>query len=234
MTRKISCLVINDEPIAVRVIADYIGRVPSLVLAGTFTNALASIPLLQEGKVDLLFLDIEMPEVTGFGFLKSLPHPPAVVFITAYRNYAADAFDVDALDYLLKPVAFERFLLAVHKYLNYTLAGHTLNAPPAKDEFIVLKSDKLNHRVRKSDIFYIESLDDYVKVYIKDKTLVCYLRLTGLEQVLGGQQFIRIHRAYLVNRQYITAFSSSSVEIGGKNLPVGRSYRDNVGKLLAE
>lgn len=234
MAQKIRCLVIDDEPIAIRVIADYISRIPSLVLAGTYTNALASIPLLKDGKVDLLFLDIEMPDVNGFGFLRSLPHPPSVVFITAYRNYAPEAFDVDALDYLLKPVAFERFLQAVNKYLSFASAGNSANAPSAKDEYIVLKSDKLNHRVKTSDIFYIESLDDYVKVYTRDKTLVCYLRLSGMEQMLGDQTFIRIHRAYLVNRQYITAFNSCSVEIDGKNLPIGRSYRDTIGKLLAE
>lgn len=226
-----SCIIIDDEPIALRVIGGYIEKIDDIAVAGSFTNALDALKILRNQKVDLIFLDIEMPGINGLDFLKSIPQPPKVIFTTAYRNYAAEAFDVDALDYLVKPIPFERFLKAINKFYD-TVRPSVANMAPAEQRRIVLKSDKKNYKVDIDDILYIESMDDYVKVHTTQKTLVCYLRLTGVETMLDKSQFIRIHRAYIVNKKRISIFTHAFVQINNQQLPIGRSYREEVVKRL--
>ncbi|MGE0077392.1 MAG: LytR/AlgR family response regulator transcription factor [Bacteroidales bacterium] len=224
---KYTCIIIDDEPIALRVINSYVDRIDDFDVLGCFTNALDALKVIHSAKVDLIFLDIEMPGINGLEFLKSISKPPKVIFTTAYRNYAADAFDVDALDYLVKPIPFDRFLKAISKFYE-TAKQIVSDTPILEHRQIVLKSDKKNFKVDIDDILYIESLDDYVKVHTKQKTLVCYLRLSGIETMLDSSQFLRIHRAYIVNIQYISVFTHAFVEINQKQIPIGRSYRDNV------
>lgn len=222
-----SCIIIDDEPIALRVIGGYIEKIDDIEVVGSFTNALEALKILRNQKVDLIFLDIEMPGINGLDFLKSIPQPPKVIFTTAYRNYAAEAFDVDALDYLVKPIPFERFLKAINKFYD-TVKPAAVNIAPQEQRHIILKSDKKNYKVDIDDILYVESMDDYVKVHTVQKTLVCYLRLTGIETMLDSSQFIRIHRAFIVNKKRINIFTHAFVQINNQQLPIGRSYRDLV------
>ncbi|OFY44441.1 MAG: hypothetical protein A2X18_01440 [Bacteroidetes bacterium GWF2_40_14] len=222
------CLIIDDEPIAIKVISNYLEQLPHFEVAGGFTNAFDSLNDLHSNHIDLLFLDIMMPGINGLEFIRSLTNPPKVIFTTAYRNYAPEAFDVDALDYLVKPIPFERFLKAVNKFLEIQ-ERRTINNT---SETIILKSDKKNYKVFLDDILYIESMDDYIKVHTKHTSLVCYLRLSGIENLLDKSRFIRIHRAYIINREHVSLFTNTHIEIAGKLLPVGRSYREEVPKRL--
>jgi DNA-binding LytR/AlgR family response regulator len=229
---KYSCIIIDDEPIAIRVVNSYVDKIDNLKLLGSFTNALEALNVLRSQRVDLLFLDIEMPGINGLDFFSSIPHPPKVIFTTAYRNYAAQAFDVDAVDYLLKPISFERFLKAVNKFFDLTKGASIVEANCETESYIVLKSDKKNYKIKVDDILYIESMDDYVKVHTIQKVLVCYLRLSGFETMLNGGQFVRVHRAYIVNIKHIAMFTSCMVEIVGNQIPIGRNYREEVAKRL--
>ncbi|HPD95045.1 MAG: response regulator transcription factor [Bacteroidales bacterium] len=233
ISAKYSCIIIDDEPIALRVINGYVDKIGNFEVLGCFSNALEALNILHSNKIDLIFLDIEMPGINGLEFLKSIPQPPKVIFTTAYRNYAAEAFDVDALDYLVKPIPFERFLKAVNKFYE-TVKQITTETPTSEQKHIVLKSDKKNYKVDVNDILYIESLDDYIKVHTKQNTLVCYLRLSGIETMLDSAQFIRIHRAYIVNVKQVKVFTHAFVEIDKKQIPIGRNYRDEVVKKLGD
>lgn len=226
-----NCVIIDDEPIALRVVSGYIDKIVDINVVGSFTNALDALKVLRSQNIDLIFLDIEMPGINGLDFMKSIPQPPKVIFTTAYRNYAAEAFDVDALDYLVKPIPFERFLKAINKFYE-TVKPFAVNSIPDEQRQIVLKSDKKNYKVDIDDILFIESMDDYVKVHTTQKTLVCYLRLTGIETMLDNSQFIRIHRAYIVNKKRISIFTHAFVQVNNQQLPIGRSYRDEVVKRL--
>ena len=177
---------------------------------------------------DSIFLDIQMPEVSGLELAASLSSSLQFVFCTAFNSFALDAFALNALDYLVKPIPFERFLKAVNKFLEIQ-ERRTINNT---SETIILKSDKKNYKVFLDDILYIESMDDYIKVHTKHTSLVCYLRLSGIENLLDKSRFIRIHRAYIINREHVSLFTNTHIEIAGKLLPVGRSYREEVPKRL--
>jgi len=228
-----SCIIIDDEPIAIRVISSYLEKFEEFKIAGGFTNAIDALKILHQQPVDLMFLDIQMPGINGLEFIKSITKPPKVIFTTAYRNYAADAFEVDALDYLVKPIPFERFLKAINKFLELNKKGKEEIDEEKPDDSIVLKSDKKNYMIRVEDILYIESLDDYIKVHTTEKSLVCYSRLSAMEELLANFDFIlRIHRSFLVNQRQIKIFTHHSVIIGKQEIPIGRSYREKVVKKL--
>jgi len=230
-----SCIIIDDEPIAIRVIGSYLEKFEEFKNVGGFTNAIDALKILHQQPIDLIFLDIQMPGINGLEFIKSITKPPTVIFTTAYRNYAADAFEVDALDYLVKPIPFERFLKAINKFLDQQKRavneGHDENEP----NFIVLKSEKKNHKIKVDDILYIESLDDYVKVHTTQGKLVCYTRLNALgDQLHHFDNILRIHRSFIVNTKYISAFTHCNVNIGDKQIPIGRSYKESALKRLAQ
>lgn len=230
--KPLKCIIIDDEPIAIRVIQSYAEKMDCLSVVGGYTDALDALKVLREEQVDLIFLDIHMPGVNGLEFFKSIPNPPAVIFTTAFRNYAADAFDINALDYMVKPISFERFLKGVNKLLDLKKGPVALTNEAKTDDYVMLKADKKNYRVASGDILYIESLDDYVKVHTKEKVYVCYLRLKLLEEMLDSSSFVRVHRAYIVNLKHIAAYTCSSLEIAGKQIPIGRLYKEGVAKLL--
>ncbi len=224
---------IDDEPIAIKVIVNYLNRIDGFEVVATFTNALDALVTLREQQADLLFLDIQMPGINGLEFFKTLQNPPSLIFTTAFRNFAADAFEVNAIDYLVKPIPFERFLKAINKFLDISSAKAV--ASPASDtSFIVLKSDKKSFKIKVSDILYIESLDDYVKVHTFNQKLVCYLRLAALEEQLKfSPNIIRIHRSFIINTEHVKVFTSYNVEIGDRTIPIGRNYRENANAVLA-
>ena len=225
--QKYKCVVIDDEPLAIEVIEEHLLNFDNLELAGSYTRALDAIGILNNEEIDLLFLDINMPGISGMEFLKSLSNPPKVIFTTAYRNFAVDAFDMDAVDYLLKPISFERFLKATNRFFSQSVSSAEKNDnPPATiKNFIVVKSDKKNYKLRFEDIVLIESLDNYVKIHTDDLSIVCYRKLSDIEKELPAEHFSRIHRSYIVNIAKIKVFTTSWVQIGNQKFTIGRNYK---------
>ncbi|MGF7138348.1 LytR/AlgR family response regulator transcription factor [Roseimarinus sediminis] len=229
-----NCIIIDDEPIAIRVIQSYLEKLDDFKVLGAFTNALDALKVLHAQAVDLLFLDIQMPGINGMEFFRSMQHRPKVIFTTAFRNYAADAFDLDALDYLLKPIPFDRFLKAVNKFLEQQPVQSLNGYREENQDFIVVKSNKKNHKVMIEDIRYVESLDDYVKIHLRHKSLVCYLRLAALGEQINDPALIRVHRSYIVNLKHVSVFTHYELELEGTKIPVGRKYRSDTIKCLSE
>jgi DNA-binding LytR/AlgR family response regulator len=241
---KIRCLLVDDEPLALDVLESYVARIEGLELAGRCENALQAFDLVQSQNIDLIFLDIQMPRLTGIEFLKTLQSPPKVIFTTAYRDYAIEAFDLDVADYLLKPISFNRFLKAVSKVFN--LLHHKLNLMPTaaapntvedlpylqSQENIIVRADKKMIKIALEDILYIESLKDYVMIYLPSRRIVTKQKISYLEQKLPEGSFLRIHRSYLVAINKIQAFSPNHVEINNQELPIGRSHKSEVAKVL--
>lgn len=245
---RLRCLLVDDEPLALDVLESYIHRIEGLELIARCENALEAFEIIQQQPVDLLFLDIQMPKLDGIEFLKTLQSPPKVIFTTAYRDYAIEAFELDAVDYLLKPIPFSRFLKAVSKAYSQigqkpTTPGPVLNALPVANipddslplgsmENIIVRADKKMVKVPLMDILYIESLKDYVIIHLGGRRIVTKQKISYLEQKLPDGQFLRIHRSFLVAIKKIQAFSPNHVEINGQELPIGRSYKSEVGKVL--
>ena len=245
---KINCLLIDDEPLAMDVLASYINRIDGLELAGRCDNAIQAFEKIQTTPVDLLFLDIQMPKLNGIEFLNTLKDSPKVIFTTAYRDYAIDAFEMDAIDYLLKPISFSRFLRAVSKvYQNFQSPhlpspNHLLNnslsygsentTALSAMEFIYVKADKKMVKIGLQDIFYIESLKDYVIIHTPKKRIVTKQKISYLEQKLPEDRFLRIHRSFIISINKIEAFSPTSIDVNNTELPIGRSYKREVSKVL--
>lgn len=214
----LKCIVIEDEPLAAKVLADYIAQVPWLELAGVFKNALLATEYLRQHAVDLIFLDIHLPKLKGMAFLKTLTELPAVIVTTAYHQYAVEGFELNVTDYLLKPFSFERFLAAVNKLKK------TQEAPPEKD-FIFLTVQKKKVKILFSDISYVESQREYVKVVTTKNAYVTKMSTHEIEAVLPARLFQRVHRSYIISMEKIESFSAEEVEVGGVSIPVGRGYR---------
>ncbi|MDX1911355.1 MAG: LytTR family DNA-binding domain-containing protein [Saprospiraceae bacterium] len=215
--------IIDDEPIAIGILERYTAQIEGLKLVGTGNNALEAYNLLQKTPVDLLFLDIEMPVMNGFSLLKSLENPPPVILTTAYREYALEGYEMNVLDYLLKPVSFERFLKAIEK-ARAQLALRT--SQPPERAFQYFKSDKKMVQVFLDEVLYVESMSNYVRIFlVGGASVVTYLRMADLEKTLPASAFIRIHRSFLVRRDRIRAYTPQTVEVGGRELPVGGQYR---------
>jgi DNA-binding LytR/AlgR family response regulator len=236
--KKISCLAVDDEPPALLLMEKYINAVPVLHFAGKCTNAVDALTILQEQTIDLIFLDIQMPYILGTDFIRTLANAPQVVFTTAFRKFAVEGFELDAVDYLLKPISFERFLKAVNKVMK-------LNLPLMQDlprdkspknvvesAFLFLRADRKNLKIQLKDILFIESLKDYVKVVTQERTIVSKQSISTIEETLPEQAFLRIHRSFIVSLSRIDSFTSGIIQIGKYELPVSRSYRHEVEKTL--
>lgn len=232
------CIIVDDEPLAIEIVESYVAKVDQLQLAGTFRNAIAAFSFLQQNHVDLIFLDIQMPKLSGIDFLKTLKSPPKVIFTTAFRDYAIEGFDLEVADYLLKPISFDRFLKAIakvmHKDVSPPLATQTVKVENPGDNYVFFKVDKKMVKTRMSDILYIESIKDYVKVRTTEKEIVTQQKISYLEDSLPKEQFIRIHRSFIINRDRIDAYSATDVEIGKHHVPIGRNYKNDVIQLLAK
>ena len=231
-TNSYKCIIIDDEPLAIRVIQDHLEQINKIECLESFTKALDAMETLNKRHIDLLFLDINMPGISGVEFLKSLPNPPKVIFTTAYRKFAVDAFELDALDYLVKPISFERFLKAINKFLAVNQQTETIQEQ--KRDHIILKANKKNHKIQLEEILFIESLDNYIRVHTTGNSLICYEKLSGIEQKLPAGDFIRIHRSYIINLNKVDVFTSSYIEIGEYNFTIGRNYKENVLKRLGK
>ena len=229
----ISCVAIDDEPLALIVLQDYIGKVPTLELKRSFTDAFAALDFLKREEVDLLFLDIRMPQITGIQLIKSLPKPPVVIFTTAYSTYAVEGFNLDAIDFLLKPFEFDRFLKSVNKaseYLSYK------DKPYISDsyDFIFVKSDYQIIKINIDDIKFIEGMDDYVKIFTTEKMILTNIPMKDILKKLPASKFVRVHRSFIVPLSRIESVRNKRIKIDDKIIPVGDSYADGFFKLLGE
>lgn len=236
---SLKCLIVDDEPLAIEILQSYVERVDSLDLVATCSNAVQAFDVLKKEKVDLLFLDIQMPKLTGIEFLKALSPIPSVIFTTAYREYAVESYELNVVDYLLKPIAFDRFLMAINKVVeNGISATPDLPGPVGEfgvdsDPFLFLKVDRKMVKVYLKEITYIESLKDYVRVKTEDgKELVSLQKISYLEKKLPSDCFVRTHKSYIISVKKISAYTNSSIEVGGTEIPIGRSYKSEVVKVL--
>ncbi|MDB5235751.1 MAG: response regulator transcription factor [Hymenobacter sp.] len=233
---KLHCLLVDDEPPALEVLESYVREVAHLELVASCDNALEAFGILQQQPVDLMFLDIKMPKMLGTDFLRNLRHPPQVIFTTAYREYAYEGFELDAVDYLLKPVSLERFLKAVAK-VSKTEAGPVSPPEPAHasnpDAFLYFRIDRKMVKVVLRDILYVEGLKDYVKIHTAaGPTLVVKQTINGLEEKLSESNFLRIHRSFIVALDKIRTYSARHIEVANEELPIGRLFRPRVDEVL--
>ena len=226
---RIRCIVIEDEPLAVKILTDYISQVSFLELQGTFKNALLAMEYLRSNSVDLMFLDIHLPKLKGMAFLKILTHPPSVIITTAYHQYAVEGFELNVTDYLLKPFDFERFLTAVNK-VKTTLRDVQSLQEESKG-FIFLNVQKRKVKILFSDIVYIESQREYIKVVTVKGHHISKISTNEVEALLPPNLFKRIHRSYIISIARIESFTAEMVEVGGVEIPVGREYRDVIKSL---
>lgn len=234
----INCLLVDDEPLAMDVIASYLEKVTGFEVVAKCKNALEAFEILQTQEIDLIFLDIQMPQLNGIEFVKTLTNPPKIIFTTAHRDYAIEGFELDAIDYLLKPISFGRFMKAINK-IQRKPAVATIATPesiPVSSNtvpFLYIKMDKKILKVYLDKISYIESQKDYVRIVLEDDNdVVTKQKISYLEQRLPSGQFLRIHRSYIVAVNKITAFSSINIEIDKIELPIGRSYKQFVMEAL--
>jgi len=237
--KEVRCLVIEDEPLSQDVLAKYIAGIPGLELSGVFGDAIAASGFLRNAPVDLIFLDINLPVISGLNFLKSLSHPPMVIFTTAYPEYAVKGFDADAVDYLLKPFSFERFLKAVNKAFDRMKNTMQPAALPAGNEqeptgSLFLRADKKVHRISYSDILYLEASGDYIKVHTASRTLMVHETFKKMEEQLPPGLFIRVHKSFIVPVNRINYLEGNRLNIMGTTIPIGLVYREEVMKFFKQ
>lgn len=236
---KINCLVVDDELPAQEILRKFISSIESLHLTGVCNNAIEALNILQQQQIDLLFLDIQMPQLTGTEFIRSLKAPPKVIFTTAYNNFAVEAFELEAVDYLVKPIPFTRFVKAVNKVLSLTttpLVESPVNKPGSYPEdqlpFLYFRSDRKMFKVFLKDILYMESMKDYLKVTTNTGQIITKQALSSLQEMLPEGEFIRIHRSYIVSVSKIESYSPEKIQVNKVELPVGKIYRLDVHRQL--
>lgn len=223
---------IDDEPPALKVLASHISNINGLEILGQCRNAIEALDILHTKTVDVIFLDIKMPKILGTEFLKNLSNPPRVIFVTAYRDYAVEGYELDAVDFLIKPVSFERFLKAITKLkrtMGQETVMHNVDYKPNPEAFVYLKVDKQMQKVIINEIVYIESWKDYVRVFLTTgKTLLVKQPISALENLFSEYKFLRIHRSYMVSVNKISGYSALSVQVQSMELPIGRLYKQSV------
>jgi two-component system, LytTR family, response regulator len=217
---SITCIIVEDEPLAAKVLTDYIRDVPFLELRGTFKDAIVATEFLRDNTVDLMFLDIHLPKLKGMAFLKTLTHPPAVIITTAYHQYAVEGFELNVTDYLLKPIEFERFLVAVNKVSSFAKA-----TSDEIREYLFVNVQKKKVKISFSEILFVESQREYVKIVTSRKEYLSKISTHEIESMLPVNLFKRIHRSFIVSINKIEAYTAEEVEVNGISIPVGRDYR---------
>jgi len=228
---KIKCIIVEDEPLAVKVLTDYISQVPFLELHGSFKDAILATDYLRSNTVDLIFLDIHLPKLKGMAFLKTLTSPPAVIITTAYHQYAVEGFNLNVTDYLLKPFEFERFLVAVTKIRTTSTEKHrSIEETEAKDH-LFLNVQKKKVKILFSEILYIESQREYIKIVTTKKEYVSKMSTHEIESLLPANLFKRIHRSFIVSVSKIESYTAEAVEVNGVSIPIGRGYKDVIDGL---
>src|SRR5580698_9193791 len=229
-----NCLIIEDEPLAAEVLQDYIRQVPFLKLVCSCTDAFYAMESLQSNDIDLMFLDIHLPKMKGLDLIKSLQKLPKIIITSAYQEYALQGYDFDVVDYLLKPIEFSRFLKAVNRIvqIKQTVLPARPVVQPAERVHLFFNVCKKKVKVFLDEILYIESMKEYIRVNTKVKSVLTKFKLTQVEELLSENNFLRIHRSFIVAKDKIEAFSATEVELGGKRLPIGRSYKELVMSVL--
>jgi len=230
---KTKYMIVDDEPLARDLIRGHIEKLENFEIVAECNNAMKALSVLREKHVDLVFMDIQMPQITGIEFLKTLKHPPKVIITTAYREYALEGFELDVVDYLLKPITFERFLKSVNKF--YQMSQETIQGAPNSstekvpdESFIYVKENKKVIKVYLSEIRYIEGLSEYVQIYTDKRKIITKTSMAQMEEKLPSDNFLRIHKSYIVPVGKIEAFTANTIEIQGKELPIGRNYKNAV------
>ncbi|MGI8583752.1 MAG: LytR/AlgR family response regulator transcription factor [Chitinophagaceae bacterium] len=233
---KLRCLLIDDEPPALKVLESHISQINGLEIVAQCKNALEALDVLGNKTVDLMFLDIKMPKILGTDFLKNLSHPPKVIFVTAYRDYAVDGYELDAVDFLVKPVSFERFVKAITKVqrmMGQETASPANNNKSNSEAFVYLKVDRSMQKVYVDDILYIESWKDYIKVFLATgKNVLVKQSISAMANLLSDHKFLRVHRSFMVSVDKITGYSALSVQVNSTDIPIGRLYKQAVMDVL--
>jgi DNA-binding LytR/AlgR family response regulator len=229
--KKLSCIIVDDEPVARKILHEFVEQVPFMDLQGKFENAMKAEAFLKNNAVDIIFLDIEMPKISGLQFLQRLHIESMVILTTAFPQYALEGYELDIIDYLLKPFALSRFLKAVQKAKDF-YQMKTRTAGALLPSYIFIKSEKRIEKIELNDILYAESVGNYVSVYTENKRILAYLTMKSLESQLPEDEFIKIHQSYLVNCAKIEAIEGNEIKIGGKSLPMSRNYREMVMKIV--
>jgi two-component system, LytTR family, response regulator len=232
---NIKCIIVDDEPVAREILESHLAKIDTIELAGSCKNAMEAFHLISTKEIDLIFLDINMPEISGLSLARSINKNIKIIFTTAYREYAVDGFDLQAVDYLLKPISFERLLQGVNKYFNE--AVHVQQAPEQRitsesTETFFVRSDRKMVKIDCDEILYIESMADYIRIFLKTKNVVTRETISNIEAKLPKHEFIRVHRSYIVAQNAIDSFTAEYIEIGKKQIPISRSYKNEVLKEL--
>ncbi|MDB9883003.1 LytTR family DNA-binding domain-containing protein [Bacteroidia bacterium] len=223
-----NCIAVDDEPLALDIIEAYVNKHPDLNLVARCNNAAEASEVLKTHKVDLMFLDIQMPEISGLSFVKSLENKPLFMFTTAYPDYALDGFELDAIDYLLKPIAYDRFEKGVDKAKEYFSVKQNSDVADSdlENEHIFVKANQKLVKLAYSDIYYVEAFADYVKIFLEDKKIVTLQTMKNMEKKLPSELFSRVHRSFIVNRKHVQSFSTSICEVNDVKIPIGKNYKD--------
>lgn len=232
---NLTCFIIDDEPLAIEVIESHVSKIDGLEVKATFQNAVKAFQALRESQVDILFLDIQMPRLTGIEFLRMMKNPPKVIFTTAYREYALEGFELDVVDYLLKPISFNRFLKAVDKVFDlHSQKDHASSSSDHSNsnQFVFVPVDKKNVKICLNEIIYLESKRDYVLIKTRNKEVVTHQTLTYMEERLPDSEFLRVHRSFIINTKMIESWSNNEIELPEIQIPIGRTYKREALKVL--
>lgn len=226
---NLKCIIVEDEPLAVNIMKDYIQQIPFLELIAVCNDAISAMQKLNENEIDLMFLDLNLPKIKGLDFLSAIKNPPKVIITTAYHEFAVESYQFQVLDYLLKPIAFERFVATIQKVLPK--APRTESQITNETEFLFFTVNKKRAKIQVNEILYIESQKENIKIVLKERTIITRHSISELEKILPSD-FIRIHRSFIISQSNIDFFDSQSVEIQGNQIPIGRSYKDYIKSLL--
>ncbi len=233
--QDLNCLIVEDEPLAAKIIEDYVSQMPGLKLKGICGDVIFAGEKLRSEKIDIIFLDINLPKINGLEFTKSINNKYSIIITTAYHQYALEGFNLNVTDYLLKPIEFSRFVQAVNKVYAQNSPKETIISKEVQERrFHFFVADKKRHKIFFDEILYIESLKDYVKVHTAERSVITKFQIGEMEELLKDQNFFRIHKSFIVNLNRLTAFNANEVEIGKINLPIGRTYAELLKKQMEE
>ncbi|SHI83953.1 LytR/AlgR family response regulator transcription factor [Algibacter luteus] len=232
-SKDIKCIIVDDESIAREIIATHLTKIPNIEIVGSCSNAIDAFKLLREQQVDLVFLDINMPEISGISFAKSINKNVKVIFTTAYRDYAVEGFELKAVDYLLKPISFERLLKAINTYFEIHVdSNQSVKEDLEINDFMFVRADRRMLKIDFESIIYIESYSDYIKIHLPNETIVTRETISAIEAKLPKQRFLRIHRSYIISLKHISSFTNEEITINNTALTISRSYKKDVLKIL--
>ncbi len=237
MSKKVTCIVVDDEPLAIELLEKHIQQFTQLELVTTCWNAIEAFEFLKTTPVDIIFLDIQMPELSGIQFVKSLQNPPAIIFTTAYREYAVESYELDVIDYLLKPITMDRFFKSITKYFDKVgssvIQKEVTSTMVIEDDYMYVNANRKYVKVIFKEVLYVESIKDYVRIHLEKESISTKDKISLFEQKVPSY-FMRVHRSYMVNTHKITSYTMQDIEIGTIEIPIGISYKKEVMKALQQ